>query len=373
MTTIDVCGCVDTVAEDSNFNDGRNYDGSLAVESYLDNESEYDDNKTKDASIDASTKASMRERESSRSISRLRQSLFRGTERSKEQLSSCCKCNFNIWTSITVALHFIILLTAILCMAPMGVMTSIVRSTMSGIVTYIWLMYSCIMAIANIANYVVCRKMKNDDDESMNSDQDEVAADEETKDEEGQTTSTNNNSETRVTTVNQEGDNDKEVTGSNNTRANKRVSEACNKMGCLCDQSSKLDFCFLPFDAIVTLLLVIEGFLLLIPVFASISMIQILNAGIIEETFASSYNTAAVVPVNPKSEAFNFGQYMLPGSFSYYGGYNNGDMKEKFHYIPGCNPCRKTLQYKVGCSPACEMDIHIPNDAPVYDDGYPVM
>lgn len=213
--------------------------------------------------------------------------------------------------SLVVAIHALILLTAILCLAPMGVATSALRAYLGGIVTFVWLLYCCIMVASNVAAFTRGRLGKRHDDAAASVD---------------------------------------EVDGNVETS---RMSAACHEMGCLCGAKSK-SLCFgVPSSWIVSLLLVIEGVLLLTPVFASASTYTSLNGGQIPD--------ASSLAVDPRPTAFSFGRYMLPGAFSFYGGYSNN------------NGRAETLTYKEGCKPECELDIHTPSTGVTPSSGYPVM
>lgn len=242
---------------------------------------------------------------------------------------SYCRDGCSFWTTLTVILHIIILVTAILCMIPMGVMTSVIRSYTSGIVTFIWLIYCCIMLVANVT-YAVLHRFnkikKNEDEENIG------------------------------------------------IGSSYHVPNLCSKTGCLCvdrgnDESTK---CWkkVPCSVVVTLLLIVEGILLLTPIFASSSSYNSLNNGAIEQTFLPTNNdddapSSSLLPNPPRHTSFSFGQYMLPGPFSQFGGYTNNNANAV-----------KTFRYKDGCKPECELDIHVPV---VADDdmlgiiGYPVM
>jgi len=108
----------------------------------------------------------------------------------------------------------------------------------------------------------------------------------------------------------------------------------------------------------VTLLLIVEGILLLTPVFASTASYNSINNGAIDEVFPGASSLA----IDPRTTSFSFGQYMLPGVFSYFGGYNNNN-----------SGSAKTLKYNDGCKPDCELDIHIPQDGASSSSGYPVI
>jgi len=231
---------------------------------------------------------------------------------SQERRRSCCCCS--CWTTIAVIIHIIILAAAILGMIPIGVMTSVMRAFMSGVVTFIWLVYCCVSVTSNLVSFFIgpARKEKHSDGDDPPS----------------------------------------------------RLSDLCNKMGCLCVGPPPPSACCwnkIPWSIAISLLLVLEGILLLTPVLASVSSFHSLD---------SDSNSGGIIfdeakAVDPRPSPFSFGQYMLPGSFSQFGGYDNNAGRAK------------TFKYKDGCEPECELDIHIPKSngesTPSSSSGYPVI
>ena len=139
-----------------------------------------------------------------------------------------------------------------------------------------------------------------------------------------------------------------------------RMSILCNQMGCLCiaPPSAKSSCLKMPCPLVILILLIIEGILLLVPVFVSTSKYNSMNNRAIDEVFRGASSLAP----DPRQTSFSFGQYMLPGVFSYFGGYKNDSGNVK------------TLKYKDGCIPECELDIHLPHDTKPTSSGiYPVM
>eukprot|EP00566_Odontella_aurita_P010297 CAMPEP_0113556460 /NCGR_PEP_ID=MMETSP0015_2-20120614/17267_1 /TAXON_ID=2838 /ORGANISM="Odontella" /LENGTH=428 /DNA_ID=CAMNT_0000457815 /DNA_START=414 /DNA_END=1700 /DNA_ORIENTATION=+ /assembly_acc=CAM_ASM_000160 len=203
-------------------------------------------------------------------------------------------------------------------------MTEVVRAYMSGIITLIWLIYCCIMAASNISSLV------------------------------------------RSWYSRKKGENSGGEIGPSVAMAQAQQS-ACldvflgERMGCLCcGPSPSKPRCLcrkISCPMVITFLLIVEGVLLLTPVFAATSSYSSLNNGEIEAVFPN----AALAP-DARSSAFSFGAYMLPGGFSLYGGYSNSfDGKQT-----------TTFKYKDGCKPECELDVHIPSRDNA-SDGYPVI
>lgn len=79
--------------------------------------------------------------------------------RCRRYLASC-----SFLRALIVTIHFIILATAIICMIPLGVMTSVQRAFMSGVITFVWLICCCIMVTSNIVYFARQRLRKKNQD-----------------------------------------------------------------------------------------------------------------------------------------------------------------------------------------------------------------
>ena len=260
---------------------------------------------------------------------------------SSSQPPSCFNrfcCCFNDCTKqkfLVIAMHAFIFIIALLCLIPTGVMKEVMRARMANIATLVWIIYCIIMISANISYYFHRRKhMKR-------------TPREEEEDEEKRGKSSQ-----------------EEVDVEYQTSNNYRVVSTCNKMGCLCftnglyisTNTSKCCFKKATCYKVVIALLIIDGILLLSPVFASLS-----TYNNIDVELKNAFPEVVTYPApDPKTTAFSFGNYLLPGGFSMNGGYTNQ------------NDNVKTFKYKDGCSPDCELDIHLPKGQ-VPASGYPII
>jgi len=264
------------------------------------------------------------------------------TDSSSKSSSSCFSrlcCCFNDCTKqkfLVIAMHVFILIIALLCLIPTGVMKEVMRARMANIATLVWIIYCIIMILINISYYFHRRKH----DMSKSSREEEVDVDEDMS-------------------------KSQEVDVEDQTSNNYRVASTCNKMGCLCfttgpyiSPTNTRKCCFKKATCyrVVIALLIIEGILLLSPVFASLSTYNNIDV----ELNTAFPEVVTYPPPDPKIKAFSFGNYLLPGVFSMNGGYTNQ------------NDNVKTFKYKDGCSPDCELDIHLPKgDIPI--SGYPII
>jgi len=257
--------------------------------------------------------------------------------------SSCVSrlcCCFNDCTKqkfLVIAIHAFTLIIALLCLIPSGVMKEVMRARMANIATLVWIIYCIIMISINISYYFHRRKH----DMSKSSQEEEVDAD--------------------VDMCKSQ----EQVDVEDQTSNNYRVVSTCNKMGCLCftnglyisaTNTSKCCFKKATCYRVVIALLIIEGILLLSPVFASLSTYNSIDV----ELMDAFPEVVIYPPPDPKTNAFSFGNYLLPGGFSMNGGYTNH------------NDNVKTFNYKDGCSPECELDIHLPK-GDVTTTGYPII
>ena len=263
------------------------------------------------------------------------------TQSSSRSSSSCFNrlcCCFNDCTKqkfLVIAIHFFILIVALLCLIPSGVMKEVMRARMANIATLVWIIYCIIMISANISYYFHRREhmskssREGEEEKDMSKSREEVDVEDQT---------------------------------SNNYR---RVVSTFNKMGCLCftnglyisaTNTSKCCFKKATCYKVVIALLIIEGIILLSPVFASLSTYNNIDVELIN----AFPEVVSYPPSDPKTNAFSFGNYLLPGGFSMNGGYTNQ------------NDNVKTFKYKDGCSPECELDIHLPKgQVPI--SGFPVI
>ena len=127
------------------------------------------------------------------------------SSKSSSCFSRLCCC-FNDCTKqklLVIATHAFILIIAILCLIPTGVMKEVMRARMANIATLVWIIY-CIMISINISYYFHRRKHM-----SKSSREEEVDVDMSKYDQE-------------------------EVDVEDQTSNNYRVASTCNKMGCLC-------------------------------------------------------------------------------------------------------------------------------------------
>ena len=236
----------------------------------------------------------------------------------------CCCTDCTRPKFFTIILHIYIMCAALVCFVPTGVMVSVMRARLGGITTLIWIIYCCVMILAN--GVYILRRYNNTKGRNLRDDNNDV------------------------TTI------DEEQQAGESTR----LVSTCNEMGCLCfvGPSSTKSTCRgkVPCPLTITILLIIEGILLLVPVFASTSTYTTIDVEI-----DNVFPTASTIAPNPQTNAFSFNKYLLPGGFSQYGGYDNN---------PGN---AKTFRYKEGCKPECEFDIHIPQGDDVPVDGYPVI
>lgn len=221
---------------------------------------------------------------------------------------ACCKCP----RSLALVIHFCLLATAVLCIVPSGVLVSVMRARLGGVATLVWLVYCCVEVVVNAASLL--RRGPRREEAARAGD------------------------ETRCINCDEE-----------------RVASCCGDMGCLCVGSASSSSAKQPWrlPLAVALLLVVEGVLLLVPVFAQ-------NAANVEGAIDEVFPGASSLAPSPRASPFSFGQYLLPGSFSFYGGYDNN--------AGGAI----TFRYKNGCAPECALDVHTPQgEAP--PSGYPVM
>jgi len=263
---------------------------------------------------------------------------------SSSKLSSCFSrlcCCFNDCTKqkfLVIAIHAFLLIIALLCLIPTGVMKEVMRARMANIATLVWIIYCIIMISINISYYF--HRRKHDMSKSSREEEVDVHEDMNKSDQE-------------------------EVDVEDQTSKNYRVVSTCNKMGCLCftngvyiSTSNTTKCCFKKATCyrVVIALLIIEGILLLSPVFASLSTYNRIDV----ELKNAFPEVVTYPPPDPKTNAFSFGNYLLPGGFSMNGGYTNH------------NDNVKTFKYKDGCSPECELDIHLPKGL-VPASGYPII
>ena len=104
------------------------------------------------------------------------------------------------------------------------------------------------------------------------------------------------------------------------------MTSTFNKMGCLCftngpyissTNTSKCCCNKAPCHIVVIILLIIEGIVLLTPVFASLS-----TYNSIDMAMGEAFPDSTTAP-DPRRSAFNFGSYLLPGGFAMNGVYTS--------------------------------------------------
>ena len=239
------------------------------------------------------------------------------TQNSSSKPSSSCFsrlcCCFNDCTKqkfLVIAIHFFIIIIALLCLIPSRVMKEVMRARMANIATLVWIIYCIIMISINISYYFHRRKhmSKSSHEEEVIDVEEDISKSQEEVDVEEQTS------------------------------YNYRVASTCNKMGCLCftnglyissSNTSKCCFKKATCYKVVIALLIIEGILLLSPVFASLSTYNSIDVEL-DNAFPE---VLAYPPPDPKNKAFSFGNYLLPGGFSMNGGYTNqNDNVKTFKY-----------------------------------------